>query len=76
MMWVYYAVVKGDAMLLITINAAGSVIETTYIALFVIYAPRQARVRKDCIDLQSLLVIFMSPLPVSLLMSDVGIGII
>ncbi|XXG41634.1 hypothetical protein AAC387_Pa01g2063 [Persea americana] len=44
MMWVYYAVVKGDAMLLITINAAGSVIETTYIALFVIYAPRQARI--------------------------------
>ncbi|RWR80057.1 bidirectional sugar transporter SWEET12 [Cinnamomum micranthum f. kanehirae] len=44
MMWIYYAFVKSDAMLLITINAAGCVIETTYIALFVIYAPRKARI--------------------------------
>ncbi|KAM5571586.1 bidirectional sugar transporter SWEET12-like [Rosa sericea] len=42
--WIYYASLKSDEMLLITINGFGCVIETIYIAMYITYAPKQARV--------------------------------
>ncbi|XP_050376697.1 bidirectional sugar transporter N3-like [Argentina anserina] len=41
--WIYYASLKTDEMLLITINGFGCVIETIYIAMYIAYAPKQAR---------------------------------
>ncbi|OMO54172.1 SWEET sugar transporter [Corchorus capsularis] len=43
MLWMYYAFVKSGAFLLITINAFGCVVETIYIALYITFAPKQAR---------------------------------
>ncbi|XVF08643.1 hypothetical protein REPUB_Repub07fG0020400 [Reevesia pubescens] len=43
MLWIYYAFVKPGAFLLITINAFGCVVETLYIAVYIAYAPKQAR---------------------------------
>ncbi|XVF49556.1 hypothetical protein PTKIN_Ptkin04bG0022300 [Pterospermum kingtungense] len=43
MLWIYYAFVKSGAFLLITINSFGCVIETIYIAIYVAFAPKQAR---------------------------------
>ncbi|GKV17377.1 hypothetical protein SLEP1_g27892 [Rubroshorea leprosula] len=43
MLWIYYALLKSDAFLLITINAFGCVVETIYIAVYITYAPRKAR---------------------------------
>ncbi|XWS60221.1 hypothetical protein CRYUN_Cryun07bG0017100 [Craigia yunnanensis] len=43
MLWMYYAFVKSGAFLLITINSFGCVVETIYIALYIAYAPKQAR---------------------------------
>ncbi|KAJ6410470.1 hypothetical protein OIU84_007255 [Salix udensis] len=43
MIWLYYASLKSDALLLITINSFGCFIETIYIALYIAYAPKQAR---------------------------------
>ncbi|XP_024174804.1 bidirectional sugar transporter N3 [Rosa chinensis] len=42
--WIYYASLKSDEMLLITINGFGCVIETIYIAMYITFAPKQARV--------------------------------
>ncbi|KAM6594747.1 hypothetical protein CsatA_002450 [Cannabis sativa] len=44
MMWLYYATLKSNLLLLVTINSFGCVIETIYIALYIAYAPKQARV--------------------------------
>ncbi|KAF6161565.1 hypothetical protein GIB67_009444 [Kingdonia uniflora] len=43
MLWIYYAFVKSNAPLLISINSFGCVIETVYIAMFMTYASRPAR---------------------------------
>jgi solute carrier family 50 protein (sugar transporter) len=47
MIWLYYASLKSDVLLLITINSVGCFIEMIYIALYVAYAPKQARVHHD-----------------------------
>ncbi|KAM0900175.1 hypothetical protein ACQ4PT_020810 [Festuca glaucescens] len=43
MLWIYYALLKSDECLLITINSAGCVIETIYIVVYLTYAPKQAK---------------------------------
>ncbi|TVU50330.1 hypothetical protein EJB05_01698, partial [Eragrostis curvula] len=44
MLWIYYAMIKSNEILLITVNAAGCVIETVYIAMYLAYAPRKGKV--------------------------------
>lgn len=44
MLWLYYALIKKGAFLLITINAFGCVVETIYISMFLAYASRDSRV--------------------------------
>ncbi|XP_078434461.1 bidirectional sugar transporter SWEET14-like [Wolffia australiana] len=44
MLMIYYALIKTNSFLLITINGAGCFIETVYIVLFLIFAPKKARV--------------------------------
>ncbi|XP_076960921.1 bidirectional sugar transporter SWEET14-like [Bidens hawaiensis] len=43
MLWIYYALLKSNVLLLITINTFGCVIETVYIVFFLFYAPKKAR---------------------------------
>ncbi|TKY60557.1 Bidirectional sugar transporter SWEET13 [Spatholobus suberectus] len=46
MLWIYYAFVKREAaLLLITINTFGIVVETIYLAIFLFYAPRKPRLQ-------------------------------
>ncbi|XP_062203415.1 bidirectional sugar transporter SWEET13-like [Phragmites australis] len=42
-LWIYYALIKTNEGLLITINAAGCVIETVYIVMYLAYAPKKAK---------------------------------
>ncbi|XP_042485269.1 bidirectional sugar transporter SWEET14-like [Macadamia integrifolia] len=44
MLWIYYAYLKTGAYYLITINSVGCVIETIYIAIYLVYAPKKARI--------------------------------
>ncbi|KAL6644070.1 hypothetical protein ACP70R_018836 [Stipagrostis hirtigluma subsp. patula] len=43
MLWISYALIKTNETLLITINAAGCVIETIYIVMYLVYAPKKAK---------------------------------
>ncbi|KAL6659645.1 hypothetical protein ACP70R_002474 [Stipagrostis hirtigluma subsp. patula] len=43
MLWIYYALLKSDECLLITINSAGCVIETLYIVVYLVFAPKNGR---------------------------------
>lgn len=44
MLWLYYALIKKDAFLLITINSFGCVVETIYISMYIAYASKDSRV--------------------------------
>ncbi|KAL2465498.1 Bidirectional sugar transporter SWEET10 [Abeliophyllum distichum] len=43
-LWIYYAFLKPDTTLLITINSVGCFIQTIYICLYVFYAPKKSRI--------------------------------
>ncbi|KAK9072357.1 hypothetical protein SSX86_008791 [Deinandra increscens subsp. villosa] len=45
MIWIYYATLKTDATLLVTINAFGCLIETVYIAIYIAYAPKNIKIQ-------------------------------
>lgn len=44
-LWIFYALVKTNSSPLLTINAFGCVVESVYILVYLIYAPRTARLR-------------------------------
>ncbi|KAL2935565.1 Bidirectional sugar transporter SWEET12 [Bienertia sinuspersici] len=44
MLWIYYALLRGNSILLVTINVAGAIIETIYVAIYITYAPRKSRI--------------------------------
>ncbi|PUZ67085.1 hypothetical protein GQ55_3G403800 [Panicum hallii var. hallii] len=43
MLWIFYALIKSNELLLITINAAGIVIESIYIVMYFVYADKKAK---------------------------------
>ncbi|KAK8617347.1 hypothetical protein V6N13_080264 [Hibiscus sabdariffa] len=43
MLWLYYALIKRGAFLLITINSFGCVVETIYISMYLAYASKDSR---------------------------------
>lgn len=54
MLWIYYAFLKPDASLLITINSIGCAIEAIYIITYLVFAPKNVKVSdmKRSISLQ------------------------
>ncbi|CAA0816492.1 Bidirectional sugar transporter SWEET10 [Striga hermonthica] len=44
-LWIYYAFLKTNTTLLITINSVGIVIETIYIVLYVVYASKSGKIQ-------------------------------
>lgn len=43
LLWLYYALLKENAFLLITINSFGCFVETIYIIMYIVYAPKEGR---------------------------------
>ncbi|KAK4264539.1 hypothetical protein QN277_025699 [Acacia crassicarpa] len=59
MLWIYDALVKNNAtLLLITINSYGIIVEVTYLAIFLFYAPKKLRSQLATIKLLLLLNLF------------------
>ncbi|KAL7114492.1 hypothetical protein ACP275_04G124300 [Erythranthe tilingii] len=44
MLWIYYATLKSNETLLITINSIGSFMEAIYIFIYISYAPKNAKI--------------------------------
>ncbi|KAJ4756096.1 Bidirectional sugar transporter SWEET [Rhynchospora pubera] len=44
MLWIYYALLKPNSYLLITINSIGCVIEFAYIIVYLVYAPKKQKI--------------------------------
>ncbi|KAJ9163933.1 hypothetical protein P3X46_023554 [Hevea brasiliensis] len=44
MLWIYYATLKSSDYLLLTINSVGCLVETIYIVVYIVYAPKKARI--------------------------------
>ncbi|XP_057767543.1 bidirectional sugar transporter SWEET14-like [Salvia miltiorrhiza] len=45
MLWIYYAYLKSNEILLITINSVGCFVETIYISIYMTYASKERRLR-------------------------------
>ncbi|KAL3368712.1 hypothetical protein AABB24_009509 [Solanum stoloniferum] len=43
MLWMYYAFIKKNAILLVSINSFGCIVETIYITIFILYASKESR---------------------------------
>ncbi|KAI9079450.1 hypothetical protein K1719_038532 [Acacia pycnantha] len=43
MLWLFYAYVKTGEMFLVVVNASGCVVETIYLAIYITYCPKKAR---------------------------------
>lgn len=43
MLWMYYAFIKKNAILLVSINSFGCIVETIYISIFILYSSKEAR---------------------------------
>ncbi|KAA8530028.1 hypothetical protein F0562_034562 [Nyssa sinensis] len=59
MLWMYYAFLKSDAILLISINLFGCVVETIYIIVYFAYASREARVRNKTFNIYKYIYIYI-----------------
>ncbi|XBH59668.1 hypothetical protein VPH35_114370 [Triticum aestivum] len=70
MLWIYYALLKSNECLLITINSAGCIIETIYIVIYLTYAPKQAKLLRAKILLLLNVGVFGLILLLTLLLSE------
>ncbi|KAJ9140127.1 hypothetical protein P3X46_030809 [Hevea brasiliensis] len=44
MLWLYYATLKSNDYLLLSINSVGCLVESIYIVVYIVYAPKKARI--------------------------------
>jgi solute carrier family 50 (sugar transporter) len=47
-LWVFYALLKTDSHLLVSINSIGCVVEAAYVVFFLLYAPMNGKLRTAC----------------------------
>ena len=44
-LWTFYGLLKPGGLLVVTVNGAGAALEAAYVTLYLIYAPRETKVR-------------------------------
>ncbi|KAI3848582.1 hypothetical protein MKW92_052640 [Papaver armeniacum] len=44
-LWTYYGLLKPGGMLIVTVNGAGAILQAIYVTLFIIYAPKDSKVK-------------------------------
>ncbi|PWZ29627.1 hypothetical protein Zm00014a_040323 [Zea mays] len=75
MLWILYALLKPGAELLVTINGVGCVVETVYLAMYLVYAPKAARVLAAKMLLGLNVAVFGLVALVTMLLSDAGLRV-
>ncbi|XP_076922587.1 bidirectional sugar transporter SWEET15-like [Bidens hawaiensis] len=84
MLWIYYAMLKGDTMLMITIRAVGIILQTFYLCVFIFYAPKKPKIQAiktksvECMSILSILLVTLSSVTwffYGILLGDISIVI-
>ncbi|KAI3968522.1 hypothetical protein MKX01_007832 [Papaver californicum] len=44
-LWTYYGLLKPGGMLIVTVNGAGAILQVIYVTLFIIYAPKDSKIK-------------------------------
>ncbi|KAF8721088.1 hypothetical protein HU200_023504 [Digitaria exilis] len=52
-LWTFYGLLKPGGLLIVTVNGAGAALEATYVTLFLIYAPKETKVRYSSVHVSS-----------------------
>ncbi|KAK6915619.1 SWEET sugar transporter [Dillenia turbinata] len=79
-LWTFYGLLKPGGVLIVTVNGAGAVLQFIYVTLFMVYAPRDIKVKMlklvlllDVIFLGAVIVVTLLVIPKDLRLTIVGV---
>jgi solute carrier family 50 protein (sugar transporter) len=67
-LWTYYGLIKPGGLLIFTVNGVGAALETVYVILFIIYAPKKSKIKTVSLVLLVDIVFFVVVFLVSFLL--------
>jgi solute carrier family 50 protein (sugar transporter) len=59
-LWTFYGLLKPKGLLVVTVNGAGAALEAVYVTLYLVYAPRETKVRSLHVHIYSSSIILIA----------------